>query len=178
MTIYSLITKKPSIANSSWIADDANIIGDVILEAKTSIWFSSTLRGDNENILIGEGSNVQENTVMHTDIGFPLKIGKNCTIGHKALLHGCKVGKNSLIGMGSIILNGAHIGDNCLIGAGTLITEGKIIPNGSLVLGSPGKVIKQLSKKQIEDIYQSALHYQKNAERFRDNLKKSVYSYQ
>ena len=120
---------------------------------------------------IGAGSNIQESTVMHTDIGYPLKIGKNCTIGHKVMLHGCKVGNNSLIGMGAIILNGASIGNNCLIGAGTLITENKIIPDGSLVMGAPGKIVRQLDAAAIQGLEKSATHYQENAKRFREELK-------
>ena len=153
-----------------WVAPDANIIGQVILESATSVWFGSTLRGDNEPIVIGEGSNVQENTVMHTDIGYPLTIGKGCTIGHKAMLHGCTLGDNVLIGMGATVLNGAKIGDNCLIGAGALITEGKEVPSGSLVMGMPGKVVRELDAAAIAGLRQSALHYQQNMRRFRAGL--------
>ena len=170
MTIYTLTGKSPRIDKTSWIAPDANIIGNVILGAKTSVWFCATLRGDNEVIDIGAGSNVQENTVIHTDIGYPLIIGENCTIGHKVMLHGCKIGNNSLIGMGAIILNGANIGDNCLIGAGALITENKVIPDGSLVMGSPGKVVRELDVAAIQGLRNSALHYQENANRFSNEL--------
>ena len=145
--------------------------GNVILRENSSVWFCATLRGDNEVIDIGAGSNIQESTVMHTDIGYPLTIGKNCTIGHKVMLHGCKVGNNSLIGMGAIILNGASIGNNCLIGAGTLITENKIIPDGSLVMGSPGKIVRQLDAAAIQGLQKSATNYQENAKRFREELK-------
>jgi carbonic anhydrase/acetyltransferase-like protein (isoleucine patch superfamily) len=170
MTIYTLTGKSPRIDKTSWIAPDANIIGNVILGVRTSVWFCATLRGDNEVIDIGAGSNVQENTVIHTDIGYPLIIGENCTIGHKVMLHGCKIGNNSLIGMGAIILNGAHIGDNCLIGAGALITENKVIPDGSLVMGSPGKVVRELDVAAIQGLRNSALHYQENANRFSNEL--------
>ena len=172
MTIYLLGSKTPKIADSAWVAPDANIIGNVELEEKVSVWFGGTLRGDNELIKIGKGSNIQENTVMHTDLGFPLQVGTNCTIGHKVILHGCKVGDHSLIGMGATVLNGAKIGCNCLIGAGALITENKIIPDGSLVVGVPGKIIRSLSNKEIMSLEQSALHYQQNAARFIDDLKR------
>ncbi len=172
MTLYSLSDKSPNIDASAWIAPDANIIGNVILGENTSVWFCATLRGDNEMIDIGAGSNIQESTVMHTDIGYPLIIGQNCTIGHKVMLHGCKIGNNSLIGMGAIVLNGAAIGNNCLIGAGALITENKIIPDGSLVMGSPGKIVRQLDVNGIQRLRDSALHYQKNAIIYREKLKR------
>ena len=171
MTVYSLGDSKPTIDESAWIAPDANVIGNIVLEAKSSVWFGSTLRGDNEVIHVGEGSNVQENCVFHTDQGYPLTIGKNCTIGHKVMLHGCTIGDNSLIGMGATVLNGAKIGNNCLIGAGALITENKVIPDGSLVMGSPGKVVRQLDEKAIQMLTGSALHYSENAARFRQDLK-------
>jgi carbonic anhydrase/acetyltransferase-like protein (isoleucine patch superfamily) len=171
MTIYTLAGKSPRINKTSWIAPDANIIGNVILGVRTSVWFCATLRGDNEVIDIGAGSNVQENTVIHTDIGYPLIIGENCTIGHKVMLHGCKIGNNSLIGMGAIILNGATIGDNCLIGAGALITENKVIPDGSLVMGTPGKIVRELDAAAIQGLRNSALHYQENANRFSNELR-------
>jgi len=171
MTIYTLAGKSPRINKTSWIAPDANIIGNVILGVRTSVWFCATLRGDNEVIDIGAGSNVQENTVIHTDIGYPLIIGENCTIGHKVMLHGCKIGNNSLIGMGAIILNGATIGDNCLIGAGALITENKVIPDGSLVMGTPGKIVRELDAAAIQGLRNSALHYQQNANRFSNELR-------
>jgi len=170
MTIYGLDGIAPSIAEDSWIAPDANVIGNVTLEEGGSIWFGCTLRGDNEPIVIGAGSNVQENTVMHTDPGCPLSIGAGCTIGHKAMLHGCTIGENSLIGMGATVLNGAVIGRNCLIGAGALVTEGKEIPDGSLGVGAPGKVIRQLDGAAIEGLRRSALHYQQNMRRFRAGL--------
>jgi carbonic anhydrase/acetyltransferase-like protein (isoleucine patch superfamily) len=173
MTIYTLAGKSPKIDKTAWIAPDANIIGNVILGVGTSVWFCATLRGDNEVIDIGAGSNVQESTVMHTDIGYPLIIGENCTIGHKVMLHGCKIGNNSLIGMGAIILNGVTIGDNCLIGAGALITENKVIPDGSLVMGSPGKIVRELDAAAIQSLPKSALHYKENARYFSNELKKA-----
>ena len=169
MTLYKLDGIAPQIAEDSWIAPDANIIGNVIIEEAASVWFACTLRGDNELIRVGAGSNVQENTVCHTDMGFPLTIGTGCTIGHKAMLHGCTIGDNSLIGMGATVLNGAKIGRNCLIGAGALITEGKTIPDGSLVMGI-GKIVRQLDDDAIEGLRRSALGYQMNMRRFRKGL--------
>ncbi|WP_323764654.1 gamma carbonic anhydrase family protein [Marinovum sp.] len=171
MTLYALDGVRPEIAEDSWIAPDANLIGRVVIEAGGSVWFGCTLRGDNEEIRVGAGSNVQENVVCHTDMGFPLRIGSGCTIGHKAMLHGCVIGENSLIGMGATVLNGARIGRNCLIGAGALITEGKEIPDGSLVMGAPGKVVRQLDAAAIEGLRKSAQHYQDNMRRFRAGLK-------
>ncbi|MGH1356582.1 MAG: gamma carbonic anhydrase family protein [Thalassovita sp.] len=172
MTLYSLDGKSPELPENGdfWVAPDANVVGQVRLGQGASVWFGCTLRGDNELIDIGAGSNVQENTVMHTDVGYPLTLGVNCTIGHKAMLHGCTVGDNSLIGMGATVLNGAKIGKNCLIGANALITEGKEIPDGSLVMGSPGKVVRQLDEAAIQSLTLSALHYQENMRRFRAGL--------
>ena len=170
MSVYALGDQTPTLDPDAWVAPDANVIGNVVLEAGTSVWFGSTLRGDNEVIHVGAGSNVQENCVFHTDIGFPLIIGKNCTIGHKAMLHGCTIGDNSLIGMGATVLNGAKIGTNCLIGAGALVTEGKEIPDGSVVLGAPGKVVRELDARTIQMLRASALHYQENAARFAKTL--------
>ena len=171
--IYKLNENKPKSPEYGdfWVAPDANVIGKVRLGAGASVWFGATLRGDNEWIDIGAGSNVQENSVLHTDIGFPLTIGRNCTIGHKAILHGCTIGDQSLIGMGAIVLNGAQIGRNCLIGAGALITEGKIIPDNSLVVGAPGKVVRSLTEAEIEGLLASATGYQTNMRRFAKGLK-------
>ncbi|APE43462.1 gamma carbonic anhydrase family protein [Sulfitobacter alexandrii] len=170
MTLYALADKKPMVDAFAWVAPDANVIGDVVLEADSSVWFCATLRGDNERIHVGKGSNVQENCVFHTDLGFPLTIGADCTIGHKVMLHGCTIGDNTLIGMGATILNGAKIGRNCLIGAGALVTEGKEIPDGSLVMGAPGKVVRQLDAAAIAKLTASARHYTENAARFADAL--------
>ena len=172
MPIFKFKTYNPKIESSAWIAHDANIIGNVDISKKASVWFGATLRGDNEKILLGEGSNIQENCVLHTDYGFPLKIGTNCTIGHSVILHGCSISENTLIGMGSTILNGARIGKGCLIGAASLITENKVIPDGSLVLGSPGKIIRQLDNETKESLIASALHYQERAVEFSKNLDK------
>ncbi len=172
MTLYTLDGISPTLPADGdwWVAPDANLIGKVTLEDGASVWFGSTLRGDNERITVGAGSNVQENTVCHTDMGFPLTIGRDCTIGHKAMLHGCTIGDECLIGMGATVLNGARIGRNCLIGAGALITEGKEIPDGSLVMGAPGKVVRQLDDTAIEGVRASARHYQDNMRRFRQGL--------
>ncbi len=171
MSLFVLGDVTPVIADDAWVAPGCYVIGDVALEANASVWFGSTLRGDNERITIGAGSNVQENCVLHTDMGFALTIGAGCTIGHKAMLHGCTIGENSLIGMGATVLNGAQIGKNCLIGAGALITEGKVIPDGSLVMGVPGKVVRALDAAAIQGLRLSALHYQENAARFARDLK-------
>jgi carbonic anhydrase/acetyltransferase-like protein (isoleucine patch superfamily) len=171
--IYELNGLTPEFpANGDfWVAADANLIGQVRLLSGASVWFGVTLRGDNELIEVGFGSNVQENSVLHTDIGFPLIIGANCTIGHQATLHGCTIGDQSLIGMGAKVLNGAKIGRNCLIGAGALVTEGKVIPDNSLVVGAPGKVARILTKAEVLSLLKSAQGYQDNMRRFAKSLK-------
>lgn len=169
--IYALDGVSPDIDPSAWVAQDANLIGRVVLEAESSVWFCCTIRGDNEPIRVGRGSNVQENCVLHTDMGYPLVIGADCTIGHKAMLHGCTIGDGSLIGMGAIVLNGARIGKGCLIGAGALITEGKEIPDGSLVMGSPGKVVRMLDDAARARLLKSAEGYRANARRFAAGLR-------
>ena len=171
MSLYTLGDISPIVSDDAWVAPGCHVIGDVAVESKSSIWFGSTLRGDNERITIGAGSNVQENCVLHTDMGYPLTIGAGCTIGHKAMLHGCVIGENSLIGMGATVLNGAVIGKNCLIGAGALITEGKVIADGSLVMGVPGKVVRTLDDAAINGLRASAIHYQNNAARFARDLR-------
>ena len=172
MTLYALEDMTPSLPASGnvWVAPDANVIGQVTLGEAVTIWFGATLRGDNEPIDVGAGSNIQENCVLHVDPGFPIRIGSHCTIGHKAMLHGCTIGDNSLIGMGATVLNGAKIGKNCLIGAGALVTEGKEIPDGSLVMGAPGKVVRMLDEAAIQGLRGSALHYQQNMRRYRSGL--------
>ncbi|MEM6579481.1 MAG: gamma carbonic anhydrase family protein [Pseudomonadota bacterium] len=171
MTIYALNDLVPDIDPEAWVAPDANVIGNVVLRAGVSVWFGSTLRGDNEPIVLGEGTNVQEDVVMHTDPGFPLHIGAGCTLGHKAMLHGCTLGENTLIGMGATVLNGAKIGPNCLIGACALITEGKEIPEGSLVMGAPGKIVRKLDEAAIADLRRTAAHYRSRAAEFRSGLR-------
>lgn len=170
MTIYALNGHAPQIHADTWVAPDANLIGKVVLEEGSSVWFGCTIRADHEEIRVCAGSNVQENVVMHIDAGYPLTIGRNCTIGHKVMLHGCTIGDNSLIGMGATILNGAKIGKNCLIGAGALITENKEIPDNSLVMGAPGKVVRELDEAAAQRIQMSALHYQENMRKFREGL--------
>jgi carbonic anhydrase/acetyltransferase-like protein (isoleucine patch superfamily) len=168
--IYALGADKPDLARDAWVAPSAQVMGMVTLNTLASVWFGAVLRGDNEMITVGAGSNVQENSVLHTDMGFPLTIGADCTIGHKAMLHGCTIGDNSLIGMGAIVLNGAVIGKNCLIGAGALVTEGKVIPDGSLVMGAPAKVVRDLDAAAIAKLTLSAKNYAENAARFREQL--------
>lgn len=173
MPLYELDGIAPELPANEfiWIAPTAILIGKIILEKNTNIWFGAVLRGDNEAIKIGEGSNIQENCVLHTDMGFPLSVGAGCTIGHKAMLHGCTIGENSLVGMGATILNGAVIGKNCMIGAGALVSEGKTIADNSLVIGMPGKVIRQLDRDTEIMLKASAAHYVANGKRFASGLK-------
>ncbi len=172
MPIYQLDKKSPEFADEThWIAPDAVVIGSVSVASQVSIWFGTVIRGDNERITIGARSNVQELCMLHTDPGFPLKIGKGCTVGHKAILHGCTIGDNCLVGMGATILNGAKIGQNCLVGAGALVPEGREIPDNSLVVGAPGKVVRQLDDNALAMLRASADIYVANASRFREGLK-------
>lgn len=172
MPLYAIDGKQPSFADadSNWVAPDATLIGDVRVGRNAGFWFGVVIRGDNEPIIIGDDSNVQEHTVMHTDPGYPLTIGQGCTIGHRALLHGCTIGDNSLIGMGAIVLNGARIGRNSLVGAGALVTEGKEFPDNSLIVGSPAKVIRTLDDAAVAKLRGSAAHYVANGKRFREGL--------
>lgn len=173
MALFQLDGERPDLPAEGryWIAPDASVIGKVKLADEASVWFGAVLRGDNELISVGERSNVQDGCVFHTDMGFPLTIGEDCTIGHKAILHGCTIGANSLVGMGATILNGAVIGRNCIIGANALIAEGKVIPDNSLVVGMPGKVIRQLDEAAASGITASAANYVRNWKRFKDGLK-------
>ena len=173
MPIYALDGVAPNIADPErvWVAPDAHVIGDVTLGKDVGVWFGSVLRGDNDPLVVGARSNIQEGTMMHTDAGFPLTVGEDCTIGHHAILHGCTIGECSLVGMGATILNGAVIGDNCLIGANALVTEGKQIPEGSLVIGAPAKVVRELSADEIAGLKASARGYVANARRFLGGLK-------
>ena len=173
MALYALDGVSPELPEegSYWVAPDAAVIGKVRLERNASVWFGAVLRGDNELILVGENSNVQDGCVLHTDMGSPLTIGRNCTIGHKAMLHGCSIGDNSLIGMGATILNNAAIGRNCLIGANALIAEGKAIPDNSLVMGMPGKVVRVLDAEAIARLPKAAAGYVRNWQRFAKGLK-------
>ena len=167
---YDLKDKKTKNLGENWVADNATIIGDVTLEKNTSIWFNATLRGDIENIHVGEGSNIQDGSVLHTDPGYPLKIGKNVTVGHLVMLHGCTIGDNSLIGIGAVILNNAKIGNNCVIGAKALITENKEIADNSLVVGSPGRVIRKLTVDEINAVKENAIRYQENWKKYSKSI--------
>jgi carbonic anhydrase/acetyltransferase-like protein (isoleucine patch superfamily) len=174
MAIYSLEDTLPSVAAGAWVADSAQVIGAVELGVNASIWFGAIIRGDTETIRIGEGSNIQDGSVLHADVGKPLTVGKHVTVGHQVMLHGCTIGDESLIGIGAVVLNGAKIGKNCLVGAGSLVTEGKEFPDGSMIMGSPAKVVRELSLEQIEGLRRSAMHYIENAHRFQSGLKKVV----
>jgi carbonic anhydrase/acetyltransferase-like protein (isoleucine patch superfamily) len=171
MTVYELDGIRPELSAECWIAPNADVMGRVRLLHLASVWFGAVLRGDNEWITVGEGSNVQDGCVFHTDIGAPLTIGSNCTIGHGAILHGCTIGDGSLIGMGAIVLNHAVIGKGCLIGAKALIPEGKVIPDNSLVVGTPGKVIRVLDEEAVAGLLKSAAGYVRNWKRFESGLK-------
>jgi len=172
MSVYNLGNVTPLLPDGDeyWIAPNAAVMGRVILHKNASVWFGATLRGDNDPIILGEGSNVQDGSVLHTDTGSPLTIGKNVTVGHMVMLHGCTIGDNTLVGIGSVILNGAKIGKNCLIGANCLITEGKEIPDNSLVMGAPGKVVRELSAEQAARMSFGARHYVENWKRYRRDL--------
>lgn len=172
MAIYQLGEDAPEIDPSTFVADTATLVGKVTLGKHATVWFGATLRGDNERITIGENSNVQENTVMHTDPGFPLEIGNNVSIGHQAMLHGCTVGDGSLIGIQAVILNGARIGKGCLVGAGALVTEGKEFPDGSLILGSPAKVVRTLTQEDLLRLQDVAAVYVARGQAFKTQLKR------
>ena len=169
--IYDFEKNIPEVHSEAWVAANATIIGKVKLEKNSSIWFNATLRGDIENIYVGEGSNIQDGSVLHTDPGYPLKIGKNVTVGHLVMLHGCTIGDNSLIGIGAVILNNAKIGNNCVIGAKSLITENKEIPDNSLVVGSPGRVIRKLTEDEIKAVKENAIRYQENWKKYSKLIK-------
>jgi carbonic anhydrase/acetyltransferase-like protein (isoleucine patch superfamily) len=173
MPLYALADRRPRLPapDRFWIAPDAHVIGDVEVGEDVGIWFGAVLRGDNDPIVIGPGTNIQEGTMVHTDLGFPATIGKGCTIGHHAIIHGCTIGNNSLIGMGATVLNGARIGDNCLVGANALVTEGKQFPDNSLIVGSPARVIRTLDDAAIAGLRRSAENYVRNWQRFARDLK-------
>ena len=172
MPIYELDGQAPDLAEECWIAETAVVIGRVRLGAATSLWFGSVLRGDDEWVEIGANSNIQENCTLHTDMGFPLTVGSNCTIGHNVVLHGCTIAENSLIGMGAIILNGAKIGQNCIVGAGSLVTEGKAFADNTLIVGAPARAVRALDDEAIKMIRWSADHYVNNFRRFATGLKR------
>ena len=170
MSAFTLGEKQPQIAPDAWIAPNATVIGDVRLGAMSSIWWNAVLRGDNDPIVIGENSNIQDGSVLHTDEGVPMQIGANVTVGHLVMLHGCTVGDGSLIGIGSIILNRAVIGRGSIVGANTLIPEGKVYPDRVLIVGSPGKVVRELSDDDVANLKKSAAHYVDNARRYQSDL--------
>ncbi len=170
MAIYRLNDDEPRIAASAWVADSARVVGRVSLAEDCNVWFGAVLRGDTEWITLGERSNVQDGSVLHTDHGYPLRIGSDVTVGHQVMLHGCTIGDGSLIGIQAVVLNGARIGKHCLVGAGSVVTEGKDFADGSLIYGAPAKVVKQLTPEQIAKLNLSAAHYVQNAQRYRDGL--------
>jgi carbonic anhydrase/acetyltransferase-like protein (isoleucine patch superfamily) len=172
MAIFELDGNTPQLGDGVWVAESAEVIGRVELHTNVSIWPKVVIRGDNDLIQIGEGSNVQDASILHTDPGYPLIIGKHVTVGHQVMLHGCHIGDGSLVGIGAVILNGAKIGKHCLVGAGALVTEGKEFPDGSMILGSPAKVVKTLTAEQIIGIEDIAGRYVKNAQRYQRTLKK------
>lgn len=170
MTIYKLDELVPNIADSAYVSKEATIIGNVHLEHNVSVWSGAVLRGDNEEIVVGRNSNVQEGAVLHTDPGCPLRIGEGVTIGHQAMLHGCTIGEGSLIGIQAVVLNNAVIGKNCLVGAGAIVTEGKVFPDGSLILGAPAKVVKQLSEEAIAGMKANAMSYAERSGMYKKKL--------
>jgi carbonic anhydrase/acetyltransferase-like protein (isoleucine patch superfamily) len=172
LAIYQLGDSAPSLADDAFVAESAEVIGDVFMAPGSSVWFGAIVRGDVEHIAIGRGSNVQDGSVLHADPGFPLTLGENVTVGHLCMLHGCTVGDGSLIGIKAVVLNGAKIGKNCLVGAGALVTEGKVFPDNSLILGAPAKVVKEITPAQAEQLKHAAQHYVDNAERYRKQLKR------
>jgi carbonic anhydrase/acetyltransferase-like protein (isoleucine patch superfamily) len=173
LPIYALEDRKPQLPPEGrfWIAPNASVIGDVVIGEDVGVWFGAVLRGDNERLTIGARSNLQEGVTLHTDAGFPLTVGEGCTVGHNAILHSCTIGDNCLIGMGAIVLNGATIGRNCLVGAGALVTENKSFPEGSLIVGSPAKAVRELDAKTIEALKDSARRYAENWKRYARGLK-------
>jgi carbonic anhydrase/acetyltransferase-like protein (isoleucine patch superfamily) len=172
MAVYQLDEHVPQLAEGAWVADSAQVIGNVRLHENASVWFGSVLRGDNEVLTVGRNSNIQDGSVVHSDPGFPMTLGDNVTVGHQVMLHGCTVGDGSLIGIQSVVLNGAKIGRNCLVGAGSLVTEGKEFPDGSMIMGTPAKVVRQLTPEQIAGLRRAADHYVENALRYRAGLRK------
>lgn len=172
MAIYELDQVSPRVPDSAWVADSAQVMGDVELGEDVSVWFGAVLRGDTDRICIGAGSNIQDGSVLHADAGMPLTLGRRVTVGHMVMLHGCSIGDDSLIGIGAVVLNGARIGRGCIVGAGALVTEGKEFPDGSMILGSPAKVVRTLTPEQQQGLVRSAEHYIDNARRFRSGLHK------
>lgn len=172
MALYSLDGVAPQVADSAWVADSAQVMGQVELGADSSVWFGAVVRGDTDRISIGKGTNIQDASVLHADHGKPLTIGDNVTVGHQVMLHGCTIGDESLVGIGAVVLNGARIGRNCIVGAGALVTEGKEFPDGSLIVGAPAKVVRQLTEAQVAGLKASAAHYVNNGRRYTSGLKR------
>ncbi len=172
MAIYQLGDDTPRIAPSAWVADSAQVIGRVSLAEGASVWYGAVLRGDNEWITLGARANVQDGSVLHTDMGYPLTLGDDVSVGHQAMLHGCTVGAGSLIGIQAVVLNGARIGSHCLVGAGAVVTEGKVFPDHSLIVGSPARLLREITPEQLAHLRRAALQYVTNAERHRRTLKK------
>jgi carbonic anhydrase/acetyltransferase-like protein (isoleucine patch superfamily) len=170
MAIYQFGEHTPLVADTAWVADSASVLGNVELAQDASVWYGAVLRGDNDRIVIGRGSNIQDQSVLHTDAGVRLTIGEDVTVGHQVMLHGCTIGDGSLIGIQSVILNGAKIGKHCLVGACALVTEDKEFPDGSLIMGAPARVVRQLEPVQIERLIASARHYVEQARRHREKL--------
>lgn len=172
MALYEVGGVRPQVDATAWVADSAEVMGQVHIDADASVWFGCVLRGDTDALHIGMGSNIQDGCVLHVDQGMPLHVGQRVTVGHRVMLHGCTVGDESLIGIGAVVLNGARIGRHCLVGAGALVTEGKVFADGSMILGSPARVVRQLTPEEIEGLRRSAQHYIDNARRFRTTLKR------
>jgi carbonic anhydrase/acetyltransferase-like protein (isoleucine patch superfamily) len=170
MALYRIGDAAPRVEPGAWVADSATVLGRVALERDANVWYGAVLRGDNEWITVGERSNVQDGCVLHTDMGFPLTLGADVTVGHQVMLHGCTIGDNSLVGIQSVVMNGARIGRNCIVGAGSLVTEGKEFPDNSLIVGSPARVVRTLTDDQVARLKASAAHYVHNAARHRDQV--------
>ncbi|MGH8541859.1 MAG: gamma carbonic anhydrase family protein [Stenotrophobium sp.] len=170
--LYSLDPRTPRLSADSWVADNAILIGSVILERRASIWYGCVLRGDNDDLIVGENSNVQDGSVLHTDPGIKLRIGRDCTVGHMVMLHGCEIGDNTLVGIKSVILNRAKIGKNCIVGANSLVTEGKVFPDNSMIMGSPAKLVRELTSQEVQINTLMAQHYVENAKRYRAKLQR------
>jgi carbonic anhydrase/acetyltransferase-like protein (isoleucine patch superfamily) len=174
MAIYELDGVAPQITASAWVADSAHVIGDVALGADASVWFGTVIRGDTAPIRIGQRTNIQDGSVLHADLGMPLTLGDDVTVGHQVMLHGCTIGDGSLIGIGAVVLNGAKVGKGCLVGAGALVTEGKEFPDGSMIIGSPAKVVRQLTPEQLQGLLTSAERYVDNGRRYRSGLNRTA----
>lgn len=172
MAIYQLDDRVPVVPDSAWVADNATVIGDVVLGESSSIWYGVVVRADTDRITIGRGCNIQDNSVLHVDAGVPMTLGDNVSVGHQVMLHGCQVGEGSLIGIGAVVLNHARIGRHCIVGAGALVTEGKEFPDGSLIIGSPARVARSLGDEQMANLQRIAAHYIANAERHRRGLRR------